>query len=122
MLYCIGKLRKIPVTISHLEKTGVGRTVNSYRKWNDEVGNAAKELITIWREMVKNQAAKEEEEAEGIYFRNMHCCHHLYYKNIVKIFLFLTVYNKLWQNVGNESWLLNDEVCSSVKKSLIYLR
>lgn len=67
MLYCIGKLRKIPVTISHLEKTGVGRTVNSYRKWNDEVGNAAKELITIWREMVKNQAAKDEEETEGIY-------------------------------------------------------
>lgn len=52
MLYCIGKLYKMPITVEHLEQTGVGRTVNSLRKFNGEVGDAAKSLVSKWKEMV----------------------------------------------------------------------
>lgn len=64
MLYCIGKLEKIPIAVLHLEKTGVGRTVNSLRKWNGDVGNAAKALINKWKEMVDSVNKSNAEEAE----------------------------------------------------------
>lgn len=52
MLHCLSKLNKLPIKLAHLEKTGVGRTVNSLRKVDGEVGNAAKALVSKWKEIV----------------------------------------------------------------------
>lgn len=54
------------VTVQHLQSTGIGRTVNSLRKDDGEVGTAAKALISKWKEMVANDASdgSEEEKAE----------------------------------------------------------
>ncbi|XP_055855698.1 transcription elongation factor B polypeptide 3 [Episyrphus balteatus] len=52
LLHCIGKLDALPITIDHLQRTGVGKTVNSLRKYNGEVGDAAKGLVTKWKNMV----------------------------------------------------------------------
>nr|XP_014086705.1 transcription elongation factor B polypeptide 3 [Bactrocera oleae] len=60
LLHCINKLYKLPVKVEHLQETGVGKTVNSLRKYNGEIGIAAKALVTKWKAMV----AAEEEPAE----------------------------------------------------------
>lgn len=60
LLHCINKLYKLPVKVEHLQETGVGKTVNSLRKYNGEIGVAAKALVTKWKAMV----AAEEEPAE----------------------------------------------------------
>lgn len=52
LLYCIGKLDALPITIDHLQRTGVGKTINSLRKYNGAVGDAAKVLVTKWKNMV----------------------------------------------------------------------
>lgn len=64
MLYCIQRLYKMPVTVGHLEKTGVGRTVNALRKLNGDVGDAAKSLVLKWKEMVEAIHDKEEDEID----------------------------------------------------------
>ncbi|XP_065371847.1 transcription elongation factor B polypeptide 3 [Calliphora vicina] len=57
LLHCINKLYKLPIKVEHLQETGVGKTVNSLRKFNGEIGVAAKTLVTKWKAMV---AAEEE--------------------------------------------------------------
>ncbi|XP_011159769.1 transcription elongation factor B polypeptide 3 [Solenopsis invicta] len=52
ILHYISKLYKLPVTVQHLQQTGVGRTVNSFRKYNGTVGDAAKSLVCKWKTMV----------------------------------------------------------------------
>lgn len=54
----------MPVTVGHLEKTGVGRTVNALRKLNGDVGDAAKSLVLKWKEMVEAIHDKEEDEID----------------------------------------------------------
>ncbi|KAK9879041.1 hypothetical protein WA026_003847 [Henosepilachna vigintioctopunctata] len=61
MLHNLGRLYKLPIKVCHLEKTGVGRTVNSLRKLEGEVGEAAKSLVARWKEMVV-----QEEENEAV--------------------------------------------------------
>lgn len=46
----------------HLQDTGIGRTVNSLRKYDGEVGTAAKALVTKWKAMV---AAEESDDGSG---------------------------------------------------------
>ncbi|KAM7362626.1 transcription elongation factor elongin A [Cochliomyia hominivorax] len=57
LLHCINKLYNLPIKVEHLQETGVGKTVNSLRKFNGEIGVAAKTLVTKWKAMV---AAEEE--------------------------------------------------------------
>lgn len=52
----------MPVTVSHLEETGVGRTVNSLRKLGGEVEDAAKTLVRKWKLMVSGTDETEEPE------------------------------------------------------------
>lgn len=52
LLHCIGKLDALPITIDHLQRTGVGKTINSLRKYNGAVGDAAKVLVAKWKNMV----------------------------------------------------------------------
>uniref|UniRef100_A0A1L8DH63 Putative rna polymerase ii transcription elongation factor elongin/siii subunit elongin a n=1 Tax=Nyssomyia neivai TaxID=330878 RepID=A0A1L8DH63_9DIPT len=51
-LHCIEKLYKLPVTIEHLQETGVGKTVNNLRKEEGEVKVAARALVAKWKAMV----------------------------------------------------------------------
>ncbi|XP_058063047.1 transcription elongation factor B polypeptide 3 isoform X1 [Anopheles bellator] len=59
IVHCIGKLYKLPISVRHLQDTGVGRTINSLRKFDGEVGIAAKALVTKWKAMV---AAEESDD------------------------------------------------------------
>lgn len=45
----------MPLKITHLEQTGIGITVNSMRRLDGEVADAAKSLIAKWKEMVINE-------------------------------------------------------------------
>ncbi|KAL6266244.1 hypothetical protein P5V15_003103 [Pogonomyrmex californicus] len=64
ILHCISKLYKLPVTVQHLQETGVGRTVNSFRKYCDPVGNAAKSLVCKWKNMVADDRDSSDKEDE----------------------------------------------------------
>ncbi|XP_046617756.1 transcription elongation factor B polypeptide 3 [Neodiprion virginianus] len=63
MLYCIGKLYRLPVTVQHLQETGVGRTVNGLRKYVGDVGDAAKALVAKWKTMVADEESSDGEGA-----------------------------------------------------------
>ncbi|KAL1377924.1 hypothetical protein pipiens_015924 [Culex pipiens pipiens] len=62
LLHCIAKLYRLPVSVQHLQETGIGRTVNGLRKYDGEVGVAAKALVSKWKSMV---AAEESEDGAG---------------------------------------------------------
>lgn len=51
----------MPVTVQHLQETGVGRTVNGLRKYDGGVGNAAKALVAKWKAMVASEETSEGE-------------------------------------------------------------
>lgn len=61
LVHCIGKLYRLPVSVQHLQETGIGRTVNGLRKYDGEVGVAAKALVSKWKNMV---AAEESDTGE----------------------------------------------------------
>lgn len=63
-MYCISKLYQLPVTVQHLRETGVGRTVNSLRKFDGGVGNAAKALVCKWKTMVADEDSSDPEEED----------------------------------------------------------
>lgn len=68
ILHCISKLYKLPVTVQHLQQTGVGRTVNGLRKYYGTVGDAAKSLVCKWKNMVvddKEDSSDREDEDEA---------------------------------------------------------
>lgn len=48
----MNKLFNLPIKFEHLQETGIGKTVNALRKFNGEVGQSAKTLITKWKAMV----------------------------------------------------------------------
>ncbi|XP_043266781.1 transcription elongation factor B polypeptide 3-like [Venturia canescens] len=54
-LHCIEKLYRLPVTVQHLQETGVGRTVNALRKYDGSIGDAAKALVAKWKTMVVDE-------------------------------------------------------------------
>nr|CAI5829284.1 unnamed protein product [Callosobruchus analis] len=65
LLYTLGKLKKLPIKTAHLENTGVGRTVNGLKKLGGDVGEAAKSLVALWKEMVLQEEQKAEEEEQS---------------------------------------------------------
>lgn len=65
LLHCITKLYNLPVTVQHLQDTGIGRTVNSLRKFDGEVGVTAKALVTKWKAMVAAAESSENDEDDG---------------------------------------------------------
>ncbi|XP_032674823.1 transcription elongation factor B polypeptide 3 [Odontomachus brunneus] len=64
ILHCITKLYNLPVTVQHLQETGVGRTVNSLRKYDGAVGDAAKVLVAKWKAMVVDEYSSGDDEDE----------------------------------------------------------
>lgn len=64
MLYYIQKLYTLPVTVQHLQDTGVGRTVNALRKYEGGVGDAAKALVAKWKAMVADEETSDGEDED----------------------------------------------------------
>ena len=64
MMHCISKLYRLPITVQHLRDTGVGRTVNSLRKFDGGVGDAAKALVAKWKTMVANEDSSDPEDED----------------------------------------------------------
>jgi len=58
---CISKLSRLPITVQNLQKTGIGRVVNSLRKYEGNLGESAKSLVIQWKNVVKI------EESENFY-------------------------------------------------------
>lgn len=50
---CITKLNRLPITVQNLQKTGIGRVINSLRKYDDDIGESAKTLVIKWKNIVK---------------------------------------------------------------------
>ncbi|XP_071516603.1 uncharacterized protein EloA [Panulirus ornatus] len=65
LLYYIHKLKYLNVTVSHLEETGVGRTVNALRHYEGLVGEKARALVNKWKVMVTAEEEEDEEEGEA---------------------------------------------------------
>ncbi|XP_046828087.1 transcription elongation factor B polypeptide 3 [Vespa crabro] len=64
MLHYIQRLYTLPVTVQHLQDTGVGRTVNALRKYEGGVGDAAKALVAKWKAMVANEDTSDGEDED----------------------------------------------------------
>ncbi|XP_076162465.1 transcription elongation factor elongin A [Ptiloglossa arizonensis] len=64
ILHCISKLCNLPVTVQHLQETGVGRTVNALRKYEGGIGDAAKALVAKWKVMVASEETSEGEDED----------------------------------------------------------
>jgi len=62
MIHCLSKLFHLPVTVQHLQDTGVGRTVNALRKYEGDTGEAAKALVAKWKAMVAAEDSSDGEE------------------------------------------------------------
>ncbi|PNF41785.1 hypothetical protein B7P43_G02617 [Cryptotermes secundus] len=63
MLHCLGKLFHLPITVQHLQDTGIGRTVNALRKYDGDTGEAAKALVSKWKALVAAEDSGEGEVA-----------------------------------------------------------
>ncbi|XP_026280596.1 transcription elongation factor B polypeptide 3 [Frankliniella occidentalis] len=61
ILHCINKLYSLPVSVQHLQDTGVGKTINSLRKSDGEVGESARALVYKWKQMVEDESENEQE-------------------------------------------------------------
>ncbi|GAB1864272.1 Transcription elongation factor B polypeptide 3 [Camponotus japonicus] len=72
ILHCISKLYNLPVTVQHLQETGVGRTVNSFRKYDGSVGDASKALVYKWKRMVANEDNSDEEDEDETCVPDVH--------------------------------------------------
>lgn len=66
ILHYIRKLSKLPVKLEELEKTGIGKTINSLRKRNGSIAEEATLLVAKWKSIVKKQV-EEEEASEKSY-------------------------------------------------------
>lgn len=51
------------MTVQHLQDTGVGKTINSLRKSDGEVGEAARALVLKWKQMVEDESENEPESS-----------------------------------------------------------
>lgn len=60
ILKAIDKLFALDVKVSHLQETGVGRTVNALRKDPGNVGKVARALVYKWKEMVAAEESDQE--------------------------------------------------------------
>lgn len=65
VLHCISKLCELPITLEHLQETGVGRTINALRKYDGGIGDAAKALVAKWKAMVVSEGSSDEDDDEA---------------------------------------------------------
>ncbi|OWF38823.1 Transcription elongation factor B polypeptide 3 [Mizuhopecten yessoensis] len=65
VLYIFTRLTEMLITIDILQRTGIGKVVNSFRKKEGEIGQLAKDIVARWRSMVAEEALRLEVEAEA---------------------------------------------------------
>ncbi|KOX78696.1 Transcription elongation factor B polypeptide 3 [Melipona quadrifasciata] len=65
VVHYISKLCNLPITVQHLQETGVGRTINALRKYDGGIGDAAKALVAKWKAMVASEGSSGEDEDEA---------------------------------------------------------
>ncbi|RZF42933.1 hypothetical protein LSTR_LSTR000556 [Laodelphax striatellus] len=67
MMRCIQRLFALPVTVQHLQETGIGKSVNALRKYGGEVAEAAKALVYKWKFMViqEEKNGQSDEASDG---------------------------------------------------------
>ncbi|KAM6173742.1 elongin-A [Erethizon dorsatum] len=63
LLKYLKKLSTLPITVDILAETGVGKTVNSFRK-HEQVGSFARDLVAQWKKLVPLERNSEAEEQD----------------------------------------------------------
>lgn len=58
------KLRRIRITVSVLESTGIGKVVNGYRKADGLIGEEARALVRKWKALVETETPEDYEPVE----------------------------------------------------------
>lgn len=68
-MHAIKKLYDLPITVAHLQETGVGRTINALRKNEGSVGQASRSIVQKWKSMVEQEDTVQEQEQrkENVY-------------------------------------------------------
>lgn len=61
LLKYLKKLSILPITVDILVETGVGKTVNSFRK-HEQVGNFARDLVAQWKKLVPVERNEAEDQ------------------------------------------------------------
>ncbi|XP_055623442.1 transcription elongation factor B polypeptide 3-like [Toxorhynchites rutilus septentrionalis] len=64
LIHCIEKLHRLPISVQHLQDTGIGRTVNGLRKYDGEVGVAARTLVMKWKALVAVEESESDDPME----------------------------------------------------------
>ena len=65
-MHCLNKLNKLPITVEHLQETGIGKTVNALRKIDGDVGPTSKKLVKKWKDIVENEEVDDEQSPSTI--------------------------------------------------------
>nr|XP_029519452.1 elongin-A-like [Oncorhynchus nerka] len=65
LLKNLKRLGELPMTVDILVETGVGKTVNSFRK-HDLAGDLAKSLVAKWKKLVPTQSAERPGNAKDV--------------------------------------------------------
>ncbi|KAF7467301.1 elongin-A [Marmota monax] len=63
LLKYLKKLSTLPITVDILAETGVGKTVNSFRK-HEQVGSFARDLVAQWKKLVPVERNNEADEQD----------------------------------------------------------
>lgn len=63
LLKYLKKLSTLPITVDILAETGVGKTVNSFRK-HEQVGNFARDLVAQWKKLVPVERNNETDDQD----------------------------------------------------------
>ncbi|XP_043535471.1 elongin A, like isoform X2 [Chiloscyllium plagiosum] len=58
VLKLLKKLQDLNITVDILVETGIGKTVNGFRK-NDAVGDLAKELVSQWKKLIPQETSRD---------------------------------------------------------------
>ncbi|XP_078256127.1 elongin A, like [Rhinoraja longicauda] len=71
VLKLLKRLQDLNITVDVLVETGIGKTVNGFRK-NQGVGDIAKELVNQWKKLIPQQTSSEEQSKKK---GDKHCEH-----------------------------------------------
>jgi transcription elongation factor B polypeptide 3 len=55
VLHCLKKLQNLRINVQDLQETGIGKTVNSLREIDGEVGELASALVTKWKQLINSK-------------------------------------------------------------------
>ncbi|XP_077559409.1 uncharacterized protein LOC144174532 isoform X2 [Haemaphysalis longicornis] len=63
VLETLRKLQRVPMTLTLLQETGIGRTVNHLKKNDGVVGETARSIISGWKQVVSDSTAEFSEQS-----------------------------------------------------------